>query len=140
MYRVPPKPRDEQPASKIRLLSLVCATFSIAFRISHHAKTSPTGKQSNAPWSSLLSNIARCYMVTAVHPATTVGAPFFRTRYTIFSYIPYIYSICSLLIPGVRSSLCLVPQRTESRSYYTCLLYTSPSPRDGLLSRMPSSA
>ena len=24
--------------------------------------------------------------------------------------------------------------------YHTCLLYTSPSPRDGLLSRMPSSA
>ena len=24
--------------------------------------------------------------------------------------------------------------------YNTCLLYTSPSPRDGLLSRMPSSA
>ena len=24
--------------------------------------------------------------------------------------------------------------------YSTCLLYTSPSPRDGLLSRMPSSA
>ena len=29
-------------------------------------------------------------------------------------------------------SFCVVP--------YTCLLYTSPSPRDGLLSRMPSSA
>ena len=27
----------------------------------------------------------------------------------------------------------------EDRSY-SCLLYTSPSPRDGLLSRMPSSA
>ena len=26
------------------------------------------------------------------------------------------------------------------RKYKTCLLYTSPSPRDGLLSRMPSSA
>ena len=26
------------------------------------------------------------------------------------------------------------------RGMYTCLLYTSPSPRDGLLSRMPSSA
>ena len=26
------------------------------------------------------------------------------------------------------------------RTSYTCLLYTSPSPRDGLLSRMPSSA
>ena len=25
-------------------------------------------------------------------------------------------------------------------TYRTCLLYTSPSPRDGLLSRMPSSA
>ena len=28
---------------------------------------------------------------------------------------------------------------TDKRSYI-CLLYTSPSPRDGLLSRMPSSA
>ena len=25
-------------------------------------------------------------------------------------------------------------------TFYTCLLYTSPSPRDGLLTRMPSSA
>ena len=28
----------------------------------------------------------------------------------------------------------------ESHENYICLLYTSPSPRDGLLSRMPSSA
>ena len=28
----------------------------------------------------------------------------------------------------------------DDGSYITCLLYTSPSPRDGLLSRMPSSA
>ena len=28
----------------------------------------------------------------------------------------------------------------EAHSLWTCLLYTSPSPRDGLLSRMPSSA
>ena len=27
-----------------------------------------------------------------------------------------------------------------TRDYISCLLYTSPSPRDGLLSRMPSSA
>ena len=27
----------------------------------------------------------------------------------------------------------------RSAPHYTCLLYTSPSPRDGLLSRMPSS-
>ena len=29
---------------------------------------------------------------------------------------------------------------TPAGTAYTCLLYTSPSPRDGLLSRMPSSA
>ena len=28
----------------------------------------------------------------------------------------------------------------KARKKYSCLLYTSPSPRDGLLSRMPSSA
>ena len=30
--------------------------------------------------------------------------------------------------------------RLMKQSTYACLLYTSPSPRDGLLSRMPSSA
>ena len=29
---------------------------------------------------------------------------------------------------------------TSTQGLYSCLLYTSPSPRDGLLSRMPSSA
>ena len=32
------------------------------------------------------------------------------------------------------------PPWLDARHEYTCLLYTSPSPRDGLLSRMPSSA
>ena len=31
-------------------------------------------------------------------------------------------------------------EATKGEAYITCLLYTSPSPRDGLLSRMPSSA
>ena len=31
-------------------------------------------------------------------------------------------------------------QRKQWTKYYTCLLYTSPSPRDATLSRMPSSA
>src|SRR5665647_3309281 len=30
--------------------------------------------------------------------------------------------------------------KVQISAVYTCLLYTSPSPRDGLLSRMPSSA
>ena len=29
---------------------------------------------------------------------------------------------------------------SETTAFNSCLLYTSPSPRDGLLSRMPSSA
>ena len=29
---------------------------------------------------------------------------------------------------------------SKGERFYNCLLYTSPSPRDGLLSRMPSSA
>ena len=32
------------------------------------------------------------------------------------------------------------PWDTEQATIDNCLLYTSPSPRDGLLSRMPSSA
>ena len=31
-------------------------------------------------------------------------------------------------------------RNTNDTNLYPCLLYTSPSPRDGLLSRMPSSA
>ena len=36
----------------------------------------------------------------------------------------------------------LLPHRVsfDKGWFWTCLLYTSPSPRDGLLSRMPSSA
>ena len=32
------------------------------------------------------------------------------------------------------------PWNEDNREHLICLLYTSPSPRDGLLSRMPSSA
>ena len=40
-------------------------------------------------------------------------------------------------IPIVQRASRFIPTRPEN---YHCLLYTSPSPRDGLLSRMPSSA
>ena len=33
-----------------------------------------------------------------------------------------------------------IPIGKANPKHYNCLLYTSPSPRDGLLSRMPSSA
>ena len=39
-----------------------------------------------------------------------------------------------------REMIGLVPQELTLGAFENCLLYTSPSPRDGLLSRMPSSA
>ena len=45
---------------------------------------------------------------------------------------------------GPNYVLCLTAENTKFRSWITdikdCLLYTSPSPRDGCRSRMPSSA
>ena len=48
-----------------------------------------------------------------------------------------------LVTPGINMEI--LPQLAESwnatsADTWVCLLYTSPSPRDGLLSRMPSSA
>ena len=44
-----------------------------------------------------------------------------------------------LLLVSMDRLLAALRTRAEEHRY-TCLLYTSPSPRDGLLSRMPSSA
>ena len=43
-------------------------------------------------------------------------------------------------IPGKFKDYISSPKINGYKSIHTCLLYTSPSPRDGLLSRMPSSA
>ena len=40
----------------------------------------------------------------------------------------------------LRWDLTMAYKMSEIFDHYYCLLYTSPSPRDGLLSRMPSSA
>ena len=53
------------------------------------------------------------------------------------SYLSYAMSvIVSRALPDIRDGL----KPVHRRILYACLLYTSPSPRDGLLSRMPSSA
>ena len=48
-------------------------------------------------------------------------------------------AIKAVLASGVSAGLLLVPPMQRLASW-TCLLYTSPSPRDATLSRMPSSA
>ena len=54
------------------------------------------------------------------------------------SVIPHLVEALSDTHPMVRSDIVQALGRLGDSS--ACLLYTSPSPRDGLLSRMPSSA
>ena len=49
--------------------------------------------------------------------------------------VKMVYSHIDRIIIGAA-----VPSKSLSLDAGSCLLYTSPSPRDGLLSRMPSSA
>ena len=60
--------------------------------------------------------------------------PFF---FTAFAH--HVYAVLDLFLPQI-----VIPRRGRCRDdtlvYHTCLLYTSPSPRDLSTSRMPSSA
>ena len=58
------------------------------------------------------------------------GGDFFETYAPVVSW----NTVRLLLVLSVQFEL------ATRQVDYTCLLYTSPSPRDGLLSRMPSSA
>ena len=49
-------------------------------------------------------------------------------------------SVTTLIVATDRVKLRDGKTYVDEATGYTCLLYTSPSPRDGLLSRMPSSA
>ena len=50
-----------------------------------------------------------------------------------------VWGIGGLNIPEIINAISLAKNRGEEKKYI-CLLYTSPSPRDGSISRMPSSA
>ena len=45
-----------------------------------------------------------------------------------------------ILVAGIENERTVAQFDEAISQFKTCLLYTSPSPRDGLLSRMPSSA
>ena len=57
-----------------------------------------------------------------------------------FPSIRTLKSCVSCLVPATHSHTLTHPPTYTHTLYIYCLLYTSPSPRDGLLSRMPSSA
>ena len=63
-----------------------------------------------------------------------ITGPSLPTGTTISPQLQNIATQELLSTPGISGSLGFTAPAT------TCLLYTSPSPRDGLLSRMPSSA
>ena len=48
--------------------------------------------------------------------------------------------VCAAVINSMDSALEIGVTLDGNPSYWVCLLYTSPSPRDATLSRMPSSA
>ena len=54
--------------------------------------------------------------------------------------VPIDFGIMGRLDKNNRKFLAEILYGFIQRDYTNCLLYTSPSPRDGLLSRMPSSA
>ena len=62
-------------------------------------------------------------------------APFLGTAYVAYLPTDKVVGI-SKLVKVVE----IFSKRLQTQETMTCLLYTSPSPRDGLLSRMPSSA
>ena len=56
---------------------------------------------------------------------------------------PSVNNPAELVVVASRGSQGTKPKKRKKKNIlnaYSCLLYTSPSPRDGLLSRMPSSA
>ena len=65
---------------------------------------------------------------------SALAKPIFPTKYTIVERT-------TANQPDQRAAdVARQKQPKDRNAYFGCLLYTSPSPRDGLLSRMPSSA
>ena len=60
--------------------------------------------------------------------------------YALAVVVSFAWLFISASIAGGATLTCLIGDPKENHLSRLCLLYTSPSPRDGLLSRMPSSA
>ena len=75
-----------------------------------------------------------CYAFSAIYV--------YLQSYGMFLSLSFFISLAILIWTLRLGSFLLkrVMDAGEDKRFRTCLLYTSPSPRDGLLSRMPSSA
>ena len=72
-------------------------------------------------------------MLAILHPNTDENSEDYRTTFQFLEELQDI-QLQTHVVQGEQQKL------TEIYLVGDCLLYTSPSPRDGLLSRMPSSA
>ena len=74
---------------------------------------------------------------TATEATATIDGT--ATTYSVAFTVPAAADVGPNILPNVKD-----PNAKQAQAlcpgYKACLLYTSPSPRDGLLSRMPSSA
>ena len=73
-----------------------------------------------------------------VQAGETVSTP--GVTGTVEAALPTAPTTPTIAAPGSVAASQIASQPAATAQSYTCLLYTSPSPRDGLLSRMPSSA
>ena len=88
--------------------------------------------------------IAHRHMVVAANPyAAEAGRDILRAGGSAVDAAIAMQMVLNLVEPqssGIGGGAFIVTYNAKTKSIETCLLYTSPSPRDGLLSRMPSSA
>ena len=72
-----------------------------------------------------------CY---TLDPSKPIGCSSLRRKLQLKEIYP------DMNVKSIRGNLQTRLEKLDNGDYAGCLLYTSPSPRDGLLSRMPSSA
>ena len=75
-----------------------------------------------------------------VYSISTLGGIFMTFLLGFFVIEQYGITGPNMVVSAVLLTTTLLLLYRNSSMIFTCLLYTSPSPRDGLLSRMPSSA
>ena len=91
-----------------------------------------------------MDRFRRTLIQSLLSPVLSTSLYFIVFGSVIGDYVENIDGISygSYIVPGLLM-LTLLTQSISNTSFgifFPCLLYTSPSPRDGLLSRMPSSA